>query len=149
MKNIDEKIIPLLKSGSCTPKISGIAKRIREPSATIHYNIRKLEKEKCILSYKAVFDHRKIGEGFCSFVLINLSPDEYGDPDRIAADLSKHPEVESVDIVTGDWELILKVRARDQDAYYEFVKKVISRKGIVKIKTLISLMQVKSEFVIR
>ncbi|MBI2572393.1 Lrp/AsnC family transcriptional regulator [Candidatus Woesearchaeota archaeon] len=147
MKDISSKIIHLFKVGYCTPQISQIAKKIKEPSTTIHYNIKKLEKEGAIKSYKAVFDYKKIDEGFCVFVLISLSPDEYGNPEKIAQDLAKHPQIESVDICTGDWELILKVRAKNQDEYYEFTKNVISRKGIIKIKSLTSLKQVKTEFV--
>ena len=147
MKNITPKLINLFKSGYCTPQIARIAKRIKEPSATIHYNIKKLEKDGTIKTYKAVFDYKKIDEGFCAFVLVNLAPDEYGEPERIAAGLSKHPEIEGVDICTGDWELILKVRTKDQDEYYNLVKNVISRKGITKIKTLTSLKQLKTEFV--
>ncbi len=147
MKKIDDKIIPLLKEGNCTPKIASIAKKTKEPSTTIHYNIKKLEKEGAIKAYKAVFDHKKIDEGFCAYVLITLSPDEYENPERVGKELSKHAEIESVDIITGDWEMILKVRVKDQDAYYDLVKNVISRKGVTKIKTLTSLKQLKSEFV--
>ena len=147
MKNIIPKLINLFKTGYCTPQIARIAKKIKEPSTTIHYNIKKLERERSILAYKAVFDYKKIDEGFCAFVLITLSPDEYGDPEKIGGELAKHPEIESVDIITGDWEMILKVRVKDQDGYYSFLKNVISRKGITKIKTLTSLKQVKTEFV--
>jgi DNA-binding Lrp family transcriptional regulator len=147
MKNIVPKLIKLFKEGYCTPQIARIAKKIKQPSTTIHYNIKKLEREKAILVYKAVFDYKKIDEGFCAFVLLHLNSEEYGDPERIANDLSKHPEIESVDIITGDWEMILKVRVKDQDEYYQFVKNVISRKGIVKITTLTSFKQIKTEFV--
>lgn len=147
MKDIRPRLIELFKKGYCTPQISQIAKRLKEPSTTIHYNIKKLEKEGAVKAYKAVFDYKKIDEGFCAFVLINLSPDEYGDPERIGKDLSRLSEVESVDICTGDWEMMLKVRAKDQDAYYSLIKNVISRKGIIKIKTLSSLKQLKTEFV--
>jgi len=147
MKDIKPKLIELFKEGYCTPQIARVAKKIKEPSTTIHYNIKKLEQEGAIKAYKAVFDYKKVGEGFCAFVLITLSPDEYGNPERIGNDLRKHPEIESVDIITGDWEMILKVRVKDQDAYYNLIKRVISRKGITKIKTLTSLKQVKTEFV--
>ena len=147
MKNIRDKIIRLLKKGNCTPRISQIAKNLKEPSTTIHYNIHQMEKDSSIKAYKAVFDYKKIGEGFCSFVLINLSPDEYGNPEKIAKELAKHPEMESIDICTGDCEIILKVRAKDQDEYYNLIKNVISRKGIIKIKSLTSLKQLKTEFV--
>ena len=148
MKDIRPKLIALLQEGSCTPQIARIAKRLKEPSTTIHYNIKKLEKEKAIRTYKAVFDYAKIDEGFCTFVLMSLSPDEYGDPERIGKELAKHPEIESIDIITGDWELLLKVRVKNQDAYYHFVKTVLSRKGIVKINTLVSFKQLKTEFVV-
>lgn len=107
-----------------------------------------MEEEGKILDYKAVFDHREIDCSFCSYVLINLSPDEYGDPERITGELSKFREIESIDIITGDWEIILKVRTKNIDEYYAFVKNVISRKGIIKIKSLNTLKQVKSEFIV-
>ena len=148
MKNIPHKLIPLFKEGYCTPQIARIAKRLKQPSTTIHYNIKKLEKEKAIKAYKAVFDYKKIDEGYCVFILISLSPDEYGNPEKIGAELAKHPQVESVDIVTGNWEMIVKMRAKDMDEYYHLVKNVISRKGITKITSLASLKQLKTEFVV-
>ncbi|MBS3102514.1 Lrp/AsnC family transcriptional regulator [Candidatus Woesearchaeota archaeon] len=147
MKHIDQKLIPLLKNGYCAPKIASIAQKLKEPSTTIHFNLKKLEKEGKIKAYKAVFDYRKIDEGFCAFVLLKLLPSEYKDPEKISMQLAKYDEVESVDIITGDWELILKVRVKDQDAYYHFIKNVLSREGIGKTTTLTSLKQIKSEFV--
>ena len=62
--------------------------------------------------------------------------------------LRAHSEVESVVILAGDWELIVKIRATDQDEYCQFLKNVISKeKGIEKTSSLISLKQVKTEFV--
>ena len=147
MKDIQLKLIELFKKDYCTPQISRIAKELKEPSTTIHYNIKRMEEEGVIKTYKAVFDYKKIDAGFCTFSLINLSPDEYGNPERIAKELSKHKEIESVDICTGDWEIIAKARVKDQDEYYQLVKNVISRKGVVKIKSLISFKQIKTEFV--
>ena len=149
MKNIKPKLIRLFKEGYCTPQIARIAKTIHEPSTTIHYNIKKLENEGAIKTYKAVFDYKKIDEGFCAYVLIALSPAEYRTPERIAWCLAKHKEVESVDLVAGDWELIIKVRTKDQDEYYNFLRNVVSREeGMQKTKTMISLKQLKTEFVL-
>jgi len=148
MKDIRPKLIKLFKEGYCTPQIGRIAKTIDEPSSTIHYNIKKLEKEGSIKTYKAVFDYGKIEEGFCAFILIALSPTEYGDPERIAANLAKQKEVESVDIVAGEWELIVKVRTKDQDEYFNVMKNVISKeKGIEKTISIISLKEIKTEFI--
>jgi len=147
MKDIAPKLINLFKEGYCTPQIARIARKIKEPATTIHYNIKKLERDGAIKAYKAVFDYKKIDEGFCSYVLISLAPTEYGNPEKISKELAKHPQIESVDICTGDWELVLKVRVKDQDEYYNLIKNVISREGIVKIKSLTSLKQIKTEFV--
>lgn len=145
MKDIRLKIINLLKQGYCTPQIARIAKKLQEPSTTIHYNLKKLEQESTIKEYKAIFDYKQIHQGYCTYVLINLAPDEYGNPERIGKELAKHSEIESVDICTGDCEIIIKVRTKDQEEYYSFLKKVISRKGVTQIKTITSLKQLKTE----
>jgi DNA-binding Lrp family transcriptional regulator len=146
MKNIIPKLIKLFKEGYCTPQLGRIAKTIDEPSSTIHYNIKKLEDKGVIRAYKAVFDYKKIDEGFCAYILIDLSMDEYVNPD-LASDLAKHEEVESVDVVSGDWDLILKVRTKDVDEYYDFLGK-FAREGILKTKSMISLKQIKTEFIL-
>lgn len=148
MKDITKRLVQLFKVGYCTPQIARIAKELKEPATTIHYNVKKLEKEGSIKAYKAVFNYKKIDQGFCAYVLIEITPEEYGNPEKMAEDLAKHKEIESVDICTGDWEIILKIRVKDQEEYYELVKNVISREGIEKIKTITSLKQLKSEFIL-
>lgn len=149
MKDIQAKLIRLFKVGYCTPQIGRIARETDEPAATIHYNIKKLENSGVIRTYKAVFDYRKIDEGFCVYLLIALSSSEYADPERIAGELARQKEVEGVDILAGDWELLLKIRTKDQDEYFRFLKEVISKtKGIDNTNSIISLKQVKTEFVL-
>ncbi|MCK4953423.1 Lrp/AsnC ligand binding domain-containing protein [Candidatus Bathyarchaeota archaeon] len=64
-------------------------------------------------------------------------------------DLAKNKEVESVDVISGDWDLIIKVRTKDQDEYYDFMRTAFSKKtGIQKTISLISLKQIKTEFVL-
>jgi Lrp/AsnC family transcriptional regulator len=126
-----------------TPQIARIAKKIKEPSTTIHYNIKKLEKEGTIKTYKAVFDHKKIDEGFCVYVLINIPTDAYDTP--IADELAKLEEVESADTIAGEWDVILKIRTKDQDEYYDILKKYIS-KGVIKTLPLPALKQVKTNY---
>ena len=147
MKNIKERVISLFKEGYCTPQIARIAKALKEPSTTIHYNIKKLEEEKAIKTYKAVFDYKKIDLGHCTYLLINLKPENYGEPEQVAKEIAKHPNVESVDIITGNYGLIIKLRTKDIDEYYAFVKSAIRKYGISKIMSLTSLKQIKNEFV--
>lgn len=147
MKNLRPRLVELLKKGDCTPRISTLSKKLNALSTTIHYNIKGMEKEGIIRSYKAVFDYKKIDEGFCTFVLISLDTSEYKDPQKIADQLAKYDQIESVDIITGGWELLVKVRTANIEGYYEFSKNVLSLKGIGKTQSLNSLKQIKTEFV--
>jgi len=148
MKNIRPKLIKLFKEGFCTPQIANIAKEIREPSATIHYNIKKLEKEGAIKTYKAVFDYKKIDEGFCVYLFVKLTSKAGAYPDKIVSEFAKYEEVESADTLAGEWDVILKIRTRDQDEFYDVLKTILAREGIEKTTSLISLNQVKTEFVL-
>ena len=154
MKDIKPKLIRLFKEGYCAPQISRIAKTIGEPSGTIHYNIKKLEEEGAIITYKAVFDYTKIEEGFCAYVLINVPPSEYEHDwskyeTQIARELARHEEVESLDIIAGEWDMVLKIRTKDQNDFYDFLGKVVNRVAIQKSISLVSLRQVKSDFMLR
>ncbi|MFO7711209.1 MAG: Lrp/AsnC family transcriptional regulator [Candidatus Woesearchaeota archaeon] len=148
MKDIRTKIIDLFKEGFCTPQIARLSKKLKVPSTTLHYNIKKLETEGAIKAYKAVFDSKKIGEGLCTYILINLSRGDYANPEKVGAELAKDPKVESLDICTGDQELIVKLRTKDIDEYYEWIKSKVKKYNFSKTNSLTSLKQIKSEFVI-
>lgn len=147
MKDITKRLIELFKKGYCTPQIARVAKKLNEPSTTIHYNTKKLEKEGAIKTYKAVFNYKKIGEGHCTYLLANLVQEKYGEPEDVAKQIAKDPRVESVDVITGDYEIIIKLRTVDIDEYYEFIKYAVKKYGFAKVVSMTSLKQIKTEFV--
>jgi DNA-binding Lrp family transcriptional regulator len=141
----------LIQKDSCGPKIGTIASKLGKPSSTLHYNLRKMEEEGKILGYKAVFDYKKINLGFCAFALIKLRSKVYYEDlniiVRVAKKISEIEEVESVDVITGDWELIVKVRAKDQGEYFKIMEKITKGNEVSKFHSLISLKQIKLEHV--
>ena len=147
MKDLQPKLIELFKEGSCTQQISVIAKKLGEPATTIHYNVKRLEEEGAIKTYKAVFDYKKINEGHCTYVFINLSQETYGDPEKVGKELAKDSRVESVDISTGEYELIVKIRTKDIDEYYATLKEWVKKYQFKRAISTTSLKQIKSEFV--
>jgi len=148
MKNIQPKLIKLFKKGYCTPQIGRIAREINEPAATIHYNIKKLEKEEAIKTYKAVFDYKKIEEGFCTYLFIKLTAKAGADPDKIVGELARYDEVDSADLLAGEWDIVLRVRTKDQDEYYNVLKSFLRREGVEKSMSVTVLKQVKTDFVL-
>jgi DNA-binding Lrp family transcriptional regulator len=148
MKNIRPELIRLFREGYCTPQIARIARTINEPSATIHYNIKKLENEGAIKTYKAVFDYKKIEEGFCTYLFIKLTAKAGADPDKIIGEMARYKEVDSADIIAGEWDIVLKVRTKDQDEYYEVLKSILRREGVERSTSVTTLKQVKTAFVL-
>jgi len=148
MKDMRPKLIRLFKEGYCTPQIARIAKKINEPSATLHYNIKKMENEGVIKTYKAVFDYKKIEEGFCTYLFIKLTAKAGADPDAILSELAKYKEVDSADMLAGEWDIVLRVRTKDQDEYYNVLKSILRREGIEKSMSVTTLKQVKTDFVL-
>ncbi len=147
MKDIAPKLISLFKEGYCTPQIARIAKKLKEPATTIHYNIKKLETDGIIKTYKGVFNYKKINEGHCTYIFVNLIHEKYADLESVAKEIAKDSRVESIDICTGEYELLIKLRTKDIDEYYEWVKSAIKRYGFSKTISTTSLKQIKSEFV--
>jgi DNA-binding Lrp family transcriptional regulator len=81
---------------------------------------------------------------FCALVLVALTPNAYRDPEKTAQILARYREVESVDIAAGKWDLILQIRTKNQDMFYEFLKNIISEENrIVKTSSIVSLKRVK------
>jgi DNA-binding Lrp family transcriptional regulator len=81
---------------------------------------------------------------FCALVFIALSPEAYHNPERVANNLAKYREVESVDVVAGKWGLVLRIRTAGKDKFYDFLKKIACKEsGVVKTYCIISLKQIK------
>jgi Lrp/AsnC family transcriptional regulator, leucine-responsive regulatory protein len=147
MKDLRPKLINLFKQGFCAPQIGKIAVKLNEPATTIQYNVKRMEQEGILRTYKSVFDYKKINEGHCTYVFINLSQGDYGNPEKIASEIAKDSRVESIDICTGDYELLMKLRTKDIDEYYEFIKNIVKKFKLRQTTSVTSLKQIKTEFV--
>ena len=124
--------------------VDQVIKRAREGGVRFFINVgTDVESSRAAVQLSERYDFVYATVGVHPHDAKNVTPDGM----RELKELAKHPQVESVDICTGNWEMILKVRVKDQDAYYNLVKNVISRKGINKIVSLTSLKQLKTEFV--
>jgi Lrp/AsnC family transcriptional regulator, leucine-responsive regulatory protein len=147
MKNIRPRLVSLLQTGYCTPHLVSLARKLKEPTTTIHYNLKKMEKDGTIKAFKAVFDYSKIDKGFLAIALVSLTAKADDNPEIIGRRLAGMAEIESVDVCTGDWEFVLRIRVKDQNEYYQFTRHIVQIEGVSKIHTLTSLRQLKTEFI--
>ncbi|MBS7615803.1 Lrp/AsnC family transcriptional regulator [Candidatus Bathyarchaeota archaeon] len=142
---LDEKDLAILNllQKNCRMTAKEIAKKINSPVTTVFAKIKRMEQQEIIKEYRAILDHKKLGFGVTAFILASVS---YGTRNKneetslsqrvIAEQISKFPEVQEVHIISGDWDILIKVKDRDVDAIGKFVvDKLRTVKGIEKTLT--------------
>ncbi|RLI22574.1 Lrp/AsnC family transcriptional regulator [Candidatus Bathyarchaeota archaeon] len=141
---LDRKDIQILRILQKNSKITTreIAKQINIPVTTVFTRIKKLEKKGIISGYRAILDAKKLGKGTTAFILASFT---YRTPNKellsqreLAKEIAKFPEVQEVHIITGDWDLLIKVRAENVEEIGKFViDKLRLIKGIEKTLTCV------------
>jgi len=140
---LDEKDVKILRvlQENCKATTKQIAKEIKSPVTTVFAKIKRMEKLGIIKGYKAVLDAKKLDMGTTAFILASFSYGPQGAKEplsqrELAEQISKLPEVQEVHIITGDWDILMKVKDRDVDAIGKFViDKLRMVKGIEKTLT--------------
>ena len=139
---IDEKdfrILALLQK-NCRMTSKEIARKIDSPVTTVFAKIKRMEKLGIIKDYKAVLDARKLHMGTTAFILASFSyrlkGEELLSQREIGRQIASFPEVQEVHIITGDWDILIKVKEKDVDAIGNFViDRLRTVKGIEKTLT--------------
>jgi DNA-binding Lrp family transcriptional regulator len=112
---IDRKILRLLQEdGRRSYRAIAEAVGLRAPS--VHARVQRLEKEGYIRGYHADVDPERIGRTLTAYVTIGLEGGRKGDTPRteaIAAELRKDPDVVEVHAITGEDDLLVKIRTTD------------------------------------
>ena len=114
---IDALLLDELQEDS-SRKIHELAKRLRLPRSTVYNRIKRLERDGTIKGYKAVVDAEKIGRPVTAFVNVITSG---LNQKEVAKHLSGLGLVEEVFVVTGPYDLIAKVRLKDNAELGKFV----------------------------
>ena len=142
MDNLDEELISNVDAGII--KYTALAKKINAPLSTVHFRMKKLEKEGIIKYYKGEIDWKKAGFTLTAFVLISVDKSLLTKVKRTQDDILKEllqvMYVREGYITTGDADLLVKVIARDSGHLKEILFDYIDLKeGVVKTTTMIIL----------
>lgn len=136
----DKAILKLLQE-NCKLTAREIAERIDAPVTTVFAKIKRMEQLGIIREYRAILDHKKLDFGVTAFILASFSYRTGGNEQtlsqrQIAEQIAKFPEVQEVHIISGDWDILIKVRDKDVDSVGRFVvDKLRTVKGIEKTLT--------------
>ena len=148
---LDEKdatILSLIQADSALTA-KQIAKKVNAPITTVFAKIKRMEELGVIKEYRAIVAAEKLGAGTTAFILASVSyrakADDVPISQRtVAEEIVKFPEVQEVHIITGDWDLLVKLRAENVDAVGKFVvDKLRLIKGLEKTLTCMVFETVK------
>jgi len=137
MDKIDEEIIRLLKRDGRMP-LTEISREIGLSSPTIKDRIDKLAAEGVILGYRPILDYGKLGLGLTAFIGLTLDFHTccQGDVDEALKSIGEIVESHYTD---GEWDMLIKVQARDPAGLMTFLQRLNTVPGITSSRTIISL----------
>jgi Lrp/AsnC family transcriptional regulator for asnA, asnC and gidA len=141
LDDVDVHILKILQSDGRTA-LSEIARRLDMGSATIHERVRSLEEEGYIREYRAVLDPELLGIDQVAFVHVETMAGRFSE---VAERIAEHREVQEVHEITGDADLLVKVRVRETDDLSDFLADLGESEGVRKSATNVSLRSVKEE----
>jgi len=125
---VDERDLEVLRllQGDAKASAREIGRRVGSPITTVYSRVKRLEDSGVIKGYKAVLDAAKLGRPTTAFILASFAYRTPGleeplDQRRIAREVARLPEVQEVHIIAGDWDILIKVKARDVAAIGGFV----------------------------
>jgi Lrp/AsnC family leucine-responsive transcriptional regulator len=148
---LDEKDVAILALIQENSKLTArqIAQRINAPITTVFAKIKRMEELGIIREYRAVLAPEKLDSGTAAFILASVSyrakADDVPVSQRaVAEEIAKFPEVQEVHIITGDWDLLIKLRAESVESIGKFVvDKLRLIKGLEKTLTCMVFETVK------
>lgn len=92
-----------------------------------------------IKGYHAVLNARELGTGTTAFVLASFaykSEERIVSQRKVAREVASLPEVQEVHIISGEWDILIKVKAKDVESIGKYVvEKLRLVKGIEKTLT--------------
>ncbi|MFW9955871.1 MAG: Lrp/AsnC family transcriptional regulator [Candidatus Thorarchaeota archaeon] len=125
LDDINIKILELLQE-DCKVGVQKISKEVGKGISTVHARIKALEQCNLIKQYTAVLDPLLLNRPTLALIFITIRYRIPGQPDLLSQkefckDISKHPFVQEVFVLSGEYDVFLKVRTKDVEEMNRFI----------------------------
>ncbi|WCR09913.1 Lrp/AsnC family transcriptional regulator [Paracoccus stylophorae] len=105
-----------------------------------------LEQAGVIEGYVARLSATRLGHGLRAIIRVNLSSHGQTKEDDFARFVTAHPQIRSAFSVSGDADYVLDIRARDLDAFADFVHRhLLPHPQVAQVRSEIVLKTLKDE----
>ncbi len=140
LDDYDRRILAVLRENGRATNVE-IAQAVGLSEAPCSRRIRRLEQEGVIRGYTARLDPDAIGLGFIAYVTLVLDYITASTAQEFVERIAEIPEITSCYIVSGSYDAILHVAAKDSAAYSDIV--------FDRLRRIPGVKDVRSAFVMR
>lgn len=137
LDRIDAEIVRLLQNDA---RLSNkrIAAAVGLAPSSVHERIKRLWQEKVLTGAHTEADPRRLGIGLEALLLIELAKHERDSVEYFLREVAEIPEVRSAHLITGRYDLVVHVVARDTRHLKDLaLDQFTSRLGVTRIETSI------------
>lgn len=145
---IDEKDLAILKEleNDASRSTKAIAKALNMPRATVHERVRKMREKGVIRGFTVIPDYSKLGEPISAFILVSFLPNNTISQRELARKISDLEGVREVHLISGEYDILLKVRAKSmEDIGSLVIDRLRKIEGVGRTITCASFATVKDE----
>ena len=139
------ELLKLLKDNA-RYEVKDLALLLDEEEEEIKDQIKKLEDDRIIAGYQTIINWEKADvEISNALIFVNCMPEREAGYDRIAERIARFPEVESLSLISGKAEFILRVNGRNMREISNFVAhKLAPTEGVNGTETMFILKEYKT-----
>jgi len=117
---IDLQLLQLLCNNS-NQTVKELAAQVNLSASPVFERVKRLENNGYIKKYIAIVDAEKFNQGFIVFCNVKLKQHDSKIGNLFVSDILKIDEVVECYNISGDFDFILKVHAKDMKHYQDFV----------------------------
>lgn len=142
MDRIDKRILELLQKNAQLTAAE-IAEEVGLSPSPCARRIKRLEKDKIIRGYHASVARERVGIAMSVFVEVSLNNHQVASIDVFEQAIVAMDEVVSCHVVSGAYDYLLEVVARDLEGYELFTRKLQRLQNVKDIHTHLAIRKVK------
>ena len=140
---IDRKILQALQAEGRATNVE-LAARVHLSAPQCYRRVRALEEGGVIRGYTAQVDAEALGLAVTAYVSVSIAGDQFGRVREIEAQIRAYPEILECQSVSGDYDYLLKVVARDLKSLSTFLTdRLMQVAGIDDVRSMICLEEIK------
>ncbi len=139
LDSLDSKILSMLANNARKPFLE-IARECNVSGAAIHQRIQKLSAIGVVQGSEMLIDPAAVGYETCAYIGFFLKdPSQFN---NVVEELKKIPEVVECHFTTGQYDMFIKIYARNNDHLLQIIHNKLQHLGLARTESLISFKEV-------